>query len=157
MRQGGLSKVGSAEGDRSGWVVTYSAMDGEPDVRTLLPSPFRVALTRTPSPPDMSLTVHPSASSLERHRYGYDQPVVESPTVPDDEIDIVLVPGLAFDMQGGRLGHGAGYYDRFLARLGPDVLRIGVSDGYIVSGLPMDATDVPMTHLATESGVFPLG
>ncbi len=51
-------------------------------------------------------------------------------------------------------GHGAGYYDRFLARLSPSVLRIGVTSGYLVSELPREVHDVPMTHLATEIGVI---
>ena len=79
--------------------------------------------------------------------------------VADDRIAAVLVPGLAFDRHGGRLGFGAGYYDRFLARLDFSVPRIGVSDGFIVDRIPVESFDIPMTHLATEAGVMelPLG
>ncbi|MEL6981503.1 MAG: 5-formyltetrahydrofolate cyclo-ligase, partial [Actinomycetota bacterium] len=54
---------------------------------------------------------------------------------------------------GVRLGRGAGYYDRFLARLGPSVLRIGVTVGLVDGRLPADDHDVAMTHLATPDGV----
>lgn len=84
------------------------------------------------------------------------QPNADSPMVADDAIAVVLVPGLAFSMDGSRLGHGAGYYDRLLARLGGGVIRVGVTDGFIVSGLTTDDHDVPMTHLAGETGVFKL-
>ncbi len=140
-----------------GWVVAFDAMPDEVDLRSLATSdpPVRpFALTRTPLE-GRELTVHPATSALERHRYGYRQPVIGSPTVADADIVAVLVPALAFDHRGHRLGFGAGYYDRFLARLGPEVLRIGISDGFIVSELPIDDHDVPMTHVATEVGVVP--
>ena len=73
--------------------------------------------------------------------------------VPPDSIATILVPGRAFDHHGIRLGRGGGHYDRFLA--GVDVPRVGVTtDQRIVDGLPREPHDVPMTHLATESGVW---
>ncbi len=142
---------------RSGWVVAYSALPGEPNLGPLLAdaASARFALTRTPDT-GMDLTVHPASGVLERHRYGFDQPVAESEVVADEEIAVVLVPGLAFDRHGNRLGHGAGYYDRFLARLGPDVAIVGVSDGFIVDRIPSEPHDVAMTHLATDAGVMAL-
>jgi len=113
------------------------------------------AVIRTPDV-GMDLTVHPVGSDHELHRFGFCQPVADSPVVPLTEIAVVLVPGLAFDMTGNRLGHGAGYYDRFLANLRRDVVRVGVSDGFIVSALPVDAHDVAMTHLAGDMGVVAL-
>lgn len=140
-----------------GWIVVFDAMPNEPDVAALLDDrPHRrLALTRTPERGRL-LTVHDARSARERHPFGYSQPTEESPIIPDEEIGTVLVPGLAFDRQGGRLGFGAGFYDRFLARLTPNVARIGVSDGFVVDRLPTDDHDVAMTHLATEAGVVPL-
>ncbi len=142
-----------------GWVVLYDPMPGEIDLRPLeqVERPgggplARFALTRTPTD-GRTLTVHPAHSPWERHRFGYRQPVEDATRIGVDEIDIVLVPGLAFDLAGNRVGFGAGFYDRFLARLRPDALRVGISDGYIVSPLPVDPYDVPMTHLASEVGV----
>lgn len=147
-------------GAPSGWVVAFSALDGEPDLGSLVGGevaedlgPF--ALTRTPNS-GFDLTVHPAESDREIHRYGFSQPVETSPEVGDSEVAVVLVPGLAFDRSGGRLGFGAGYYDRFLSRLDPSVLRVGVSDGFVVDSVPVDDHDVAMTHLATEIGVVPL-
>ena len=138
--------------------MAYSALPGEPDLRPLLTRSdlARFALTRTPAT-GRDLTVHPAESDLERHRFGFDQPVADAEAIADSEVAMVLLPGLAFDLRGTRLGHGAGYYDRFLARLDPSILRIGVTGGYLVSTLPREAHDVAMTHLATEIGVIAVG
>lgn len=139
------------------WVVVFDALPGEVDLRPLVedhPDPgSRYALTRTPDRGRV-LTVHRWDGPRERHRYGYEQPVAGAPTVDDLDIGAVLVPGLAFDRQGTRLGRGAGYYDRFLARLDPAVLRVGITGGYIVDELPSAPHDVAMTHLATADGVL---
>ena len=66
----------------------------------------------------------------------------------------VVVPGLAFDRQGHRLGRGAGVYDRFLSTLPPETLRIGLVPGaLLVDELPTDAHDVRMHAIATEQGI----
>ena len=140
-----------------GWIVLYSAFDGEIDVAPLTErsglGPF--ALTRTPEE-GHDLTVHPFGSPRERHRYGYDQPTADSQLIDDSDIAVVLVPGMAFDRLGARLGRGKGYYDRFLARLGAETLLVGITGGYVVAELPVDAHDVAMTHLASGFGVLPV-
>lgn len=140
-----------------GWIVVFDPMPDEPDVSALFddtPS-RRLALTRTPDTGRI-LSVHDGRAPRERHRFGYTQPVADAPSVADQNISAVLVPGLAFDRVGGRLGFGAGFYDRFLSRLAPEVLRIGVSDGFVVDRVPTDTHDVAMTHLASEAGVMQL-
>ena len=74
------------------------------------------------------------------------------------DIGAVLVPGLAFDRWGGRLGRGRGYYDRLLTRLGPGVDRMGVTADRLVwqEPLPVDTHDVRMTWLVTEAGLRPV-
>ncbi|RLS47119.1 MAG: 5-formyltetrahydrofolate cyclo-ligase [Planctomycetota bacterium] len=63
----------------------------------------------------------------------------------------VVVPGLAFDRHGHRLGRGAGVYDRFLATLAPHTLRIGViPNAQLVDALPTEPHDVPMHFVTTE-------
>lgn len=69
--------------------------------------------------------------------------------------DLVLVPGVAFDRKGHRLGQGLGYYDRFLHRLPEDVLRVGLAySDQVVPEVPVDEWDVPMHALVTEEGVI---
>ncbi len=70
-------------------------------------------------------------------------------------IEVALVPGLAFDGRGGRVGRGKGYYDRLLSGLSPSALRVGVTlHRLMTESVPYESYDVSMTHLITESGVF---
>lgn len=138
-------------------VVLYDALPDEVSLDGLIrshPQPGeRFALTRTPDE-GHRLTLHPYGGPTERHRYGYEQPRGGGPVVADDDVGAVLVPGLGFDRAGRRLGRGGGYYDRFLARLDPGVLRIGVTGGMIVDRLPAQEHDVAMTHLAIAGAVI---
>jgi len=69
------------------------------------------------------------------------------------ELELVLVPGVAFAVDGGRMGMGAGYYDRFLPRAGR-ALTMGIAyDMLLQEQLPCDEHDVRMRFLASESGV----
>ena len=135
----------------TGCVLSYRPMPGEIDLDPLL-SEYACAVTRTW--PHGRLSVHAAEVAMERHRWGYFQPVADAPELSLEEVGVVLVPGLAFDRSGGRLGHGAGYYDRLLPHLQPGVMLIGVtSSATLVDQVPTETHDIPMTHLATEAGV----
>ncbi len=65
------------------------------------------------------------------------------------ELRVILVPGLAFDAKGGRLGHGKGYFDRLLAKT--NALRIGLCfENHLVEAVPMESHDVRMDVVVTE-------
>jgi len=145
------NRLDAAAGSR---VLVYDAMAGEPSLAAAIErwDPSSMALTRTPE--TGPLTVHPYSAPTQRHRYGYDQPHANAPTVPMEDLGVVLVPGLAFAHDGGRLGRGRGYYDRLLARLPPSTPRIGVAfDHMVLDRVPCEAHDVVMTHLVTPTGV----
>jgi len=91
------------------------------------------------------------ARDLERQHFGIYQPKegrVEE--VPLEDIDLVVVPGIAFDKKNVRLGRGHGYYDRFLSGL-PDATRtIGLAfDFQVLEDLPKDPHDVPVWKTIT--------
>jgi 5-formyltetrahydrofolate cyclo-ligase len=67
-------------------------------------------------------------------------------------LDVVVVPGLAFTPDGHRLGQGGGHYDRFLTRVRPGCLTIGVCfREQLVAELPVEAHDVPLTAVVTDA------
>jgi 5-formyltetrahydrofolate cyclo-ligase len=68
--------------------------------------------------------------------------------------DLVLVPGLAFDAAGRRLGQGHGYYDRFLTGLGGTAMTVGLAFSWqLVPEVPVDAWDISVDAVVTENGV----
>mgnify|MGYP001160585189 FL=1 len=134
-------------------VVGFLAMGDEIDIPPLVESlpEIRFGLTRTA--PGKHLTVHDFHGPRERHPYGFEQPSVEAREIPPTEIDVVLVPGLAFSLDGRRLGRGAGYYDRFLA--GVEATKVGLTTrDRIRTDIPLEPHDVTMDWVATEDGVF---
>lgn len=69
--------------------------------------------------------------------------------------DLVVVPGVAFDRQGGRIGQGAGYYDRLLAQAPPGVTAVGIAfECQLVDAIPVLPHDVPMHKVVTEAAVY---
>ena len=71
------------------------------------------------------------------------------------EIDLVIAPGVAFDRRGGRLGHGKGYYDRFLQRARASATIVGVAfECQLFDAVPMAAHDAFMDYVITERGVY---
>lgn len=75
--------------------------------------------------------------------------------IPLAEVEVALVPGLAFDLEGNRLGQGGGHYDRVLARLSPSTLTIGLAFDFQVLGrLPVEVHDVPVDLIVTETRVI---
>ena len=71
---------------------------------------------------------------------------------PLDEIDLSIIPGVAFDKKNHRLGRGAGYYDRFLSSLPRKIPSIGLAfDFQIVASFPLQEHDVPVSRVITNA------
>ncbi len=72
-----------------------------------------------------------------------------------DELDLLAVPGVAFDRRGGRVGHGRGYFDRLLQHIRPAALALGLAfDCQLFDRVPMDSHDVPLAGIVTESATY---
>lgn len=75
--------------------------------------------------------------------------------VAPEQLDCIIVPGVAFDRNGGRLGNGAGYYDRLLKSVRIDATLIGVCfESQLVEQVAMDAHDVVMDRVMTEKTIY---
>ncbi|RQD85149.1 MAG: 5-formyltetrahydrofolate cyclo-ligase [Methanocalculus sp. MSAO_Arc2] len=85
--------------------------------------------------------------------FGVPEPIGNEIPADGADVDTIILPMLGFDRQGGRIGYGAGYYDRFLARY-PDISKIGIAFAcQEVEALPIDPHDVLMDAIVTEDGV----
>ena len=142
----------------TGPVLSYMAMPEEPDL-----SGLHRALARRGVAVALPLCVGKGVMEARLPRgplrpgpYGIREPdPAVSELLPPEEIGAVLVPCVAFDGYGNRLGHGAGYYDRYLP-LCPRARLICV--GFEAQRLPLvetDAHDRRMRALVTEAGFFP--
>lgn len=96
--------------------------------------------------------LYESEEQLRLNKWGIPEPVYGREIAPE-QIDMVLVPMVIFDRKGQRIGYGKGYYDRFLAELREDVLKIGYSLSPPLDDLKYsDAFDVKM-----DACICPLG
>ncbi|MGL5682202.1 MAG: 5-formyltetrahydrofolate cyclo-ligase [Marinifilaceae bacterium] len=82
---------------------------------------------------------------------------VAEPTTPEltdlSVLDMIIVPGVAFDIMGNRMGRGKGYYDKLLQNIKAE--KIGICfDFQLQAEVPVDAHDIPMNTLVTESEIF---
>ena len=81
--------------------------------------------------------------------YGIEEPVCGE----DEPCEVALVPLLAADEEGNRLGYGGGYYDRYF-QAHPAILRVGLAyEGQVVKKLPAQEGDIPLHALITERGL----
>jgi 5-formyltetrahydrofolate cyclo-ligase len=75
--------------------------------------------------------------------------------VAPETLDLALIPGVAFDARGGRLGFGSGFYDRLLGQLPRDIPTIGLAfDFQVIPRLPLEAHDMLLTAIVTEHRVI---
>lgn len=94
-------------------------------------------------------------AALRPGRFQIPEPPGAGEATLPPEVEVVLVPGLAFDQQGGRLGWGRGYYDRALAQA-PGAQRVGVCLAWgLVELVPMEAHDLPMHAVITPNAAYP--
>ena len=91
-------------------------------------------------------------AELVRHPYGMLEPSETCPLFPTEHLQLIVVPGIAFDRKGYRLGYGKGFYDRFLTKC-PRTVAIGLAYGVqLVEDTFPQAWDVPVQHIFTETG-----
>ena len=93
-------------------------------------------------------------SVLVPSTFGVPEPTgSEIPAIPED-VEIIILPMLGFDTKGGRLGYGAGYYDRFLER-NPQIRKIGIAFAcQEAETVPVDEKDILMNSIITENGTL---
>ena len=93
------------------------------------------------------------STRLIANQWGIPEPVEARP-VQVPQIDLVLVPMLAFDKSGNRIGYGKGFYDRFLGECRPDTQMIGLSYFDPVDKIEVESTDIAMNAVVTPDRVW---
>ncbi|KGX88880.1 5-formyltetrahydrofolate cyclo-ligase [Pontibacillus litoralis] len=94
-----------------------------------------------------------SFDELESVYFGLKEPIIEQTTEWSKEhIDLMIVPGLMFDVKGYRVGYGGGYYDRYLVGYNGATVSL-CTEHQLIEQVPFDSYDIPVQHLITESGL----
>ncbi len=146
-----------------GRVALYNALPGEVGTERIreayLAAGAVLFYPRAEGDGELRFYPHRRGDGWVRGRFGIPEPV------PDpgaegirDGFDLILVPGVAFDASGRRLGQGLGYYDRFLAGPAGRATAVGLAFSWqIVPEVPVDPWDVPVDAVVTEEGVLEAG
>lgn len=140
---------------RSTQILGFAPLTNEPDIMPLLEEAWtsgrRIALP--------SYDAHASAyvaravmhrGEMQRGRFGVCEPLAGCPVIPLNQLDFILVPGVAFDLVGRRLGRGKGFYDRLLAQVRGH--KCGVAfDAQIVAEVPEELHDIRVDSILTPT------
>lgn len=118
----------------------------------LLGQEFSFALPVVKAQKQMDFYSWNPSDKLMSNRYGIQEPIVKSQNLcKPDSNTVILVPAIACDSSGNRLGVGGGYYDRYLSRF-PQALAVGVVFScQLAKQLPVEANDVKLNHVFTEN------
>lgn len=150
------------EVEMAGTVAAYMSFGTEPDTHGLVFALWKrgayVLLPRVLPDGDLDWASYEGPDSLARGERGFLEPTEES-RGPDAirRADLVIVPALAVDRQGMRLGRGGGSYDRALARVHPATLTVALLyDGELVDALPAEPHDQRVRAAVTPSEGFSL-
>lgn len=133
-------------------VCLYMSQPEEVDTKELLADLFNhKKIVVLPRSEKYGLILHKivSITDLTLGSYGILEPKLRCKIIPLENIDLFIVPGLAFDRHGYRLGWGKGYYDKLLAN--STAPKIGLAyDVQVIAEVPHTSYDVPMTMVVTE-------
>lgn len=138
-------------------IALYMALAGEVKLDTLFPTCWKLG-KRTCIPVFNAKAkiyemaeITPETECFTGH-YGIREPL--SPALfPMDKIDLIAVPGVAFDRKGNRLGRGGGYYDRLLEGFSGISAAVAF-DFQVLSEIPAERHDKPVNALVTETGII---
>lgn len=155
--------LGLPEFRRAGSVLLYASFRSEVSTVEIIEEALAMgkAVSVPKSDPEaLSLTPRSitGLGDLSPGYMGIPEPRDAAPMVANNEVEMVIIPGTAFDPNGWRLGYGKGYYDKFLHGLKGRVLLVALAfEEQLVEGLPHEGHDVPVDIIVTDKRVIRCG
>ncbi|MCG9127445.1 5-formyltetrahydrofolate cyclo-ligase [Candidatus Poribacteria bacterium] len=148
------------ENDSTNGVMVYLSMKSEVNTQTLVEYLLNIGKNVTAPVVDnekgilIPRCIKNHSSDLVQHRLGMLEPNENCPVFPSTDLTQIIVPGIAFDMNGYRLGYGKGFYDRFLPSC-PIAETIGLAfHTQLVENTYPQTWDIPMKYICTENGLL---
>lgn len=139
--------------ERAGTVMLFCGVGREPDtlplIRQLSDLGKTVVLPKCLPGRRMEARQVSDCSNLCPGAYGIPEPDETCPVIERERIDLILVPNLCCDRQGYRLGHGAGYYDRYLAGYTGVTVAL-CPEEWLQEAVPRDSFDLPVSLVLTQ-------
>lgn len=153
---------------RASLILVHVSMDSEPDTFPIIVQALQEGkLTALPRVSGSSMEFHvlPPGNKnrseimelLEPHKYGFSQPLASLPVIrPSGHlVSLMLVPGVAFDTQGNRLGRGKGYYDRYIDTYEAFLHTLGICfQEQVVAQVSAHSSDKRVRALISDSGIL---
>ncbi len=151
----------TAEYRGSRLIVFYVSFDNEVETRQLIEEALRkgkcvaIPFMRSPSEGLLLSEVRDFGEELTEGSFGILEPRAKFiRLIPPERVELLMVPGVAFDRRGYRLGFGKGCYDRLLKAMPPQAASIGLAYSFqVVDRVPTEEGDEPVGWLITEKGV----
>ena len=148
--------ISMPEYQNSGNVFAYLSVGYEADTRKIIEHALengkKVALPLIVSDGIMEARVISSLTELESGRFDIPAPTADSEILYPNELDMIIVPAAAFDLEGRRLGKGGGYYDRYLA--GTKAFTVGLArEEMLLEEIPMEEHDINVKCVVTEKRI----
>lgn len=137
-------------------IFTYVSFQGEVDtikfIEAALSEGKTICIPKVISKKEgMEAHIITSLAELEKSSYGILEPQSDSPLINPLDIDLLIMPGVAFDKTNGRIGYGGGFYDRYLKKINPKAHKIALAYNFqIFDHIPMDEFDERVDFIITN-------
>lgn len=136
-------------------ILSYLSYRNEPDLAALFETKKSWGLPRCVGK-KLAWHRYKKGDRLISGKYGITEPHPDLPLINLEKIDLILVPAVACNKNGDRLGYGGGFYDRFFASQTQSIPTIGIIfDCCLAAELPRDPWDKPLDYICTEKEIIP--
>lgn len=141
--------------NKANYIMIYYSVRNEANtvhiINYLLKAGKTVALPVCTPERDLQAVVITDLSQLQPAPFGLMEPGPGADLLENSKLELIVIPGIAFDEKGHRLGHGAGYYDRFLLKT-PNAFKLGLAyDFQLLPEIPAESHDIKMNGLLTPT------